>query len=185
MFAAALITASMGWSHLCQLRSAVAPLASSRNHGAAYGCRAAVATMQTRGKEREPQIVSPRVAIEYCTRCNWMLRSSWMAQELLTTFNGTIGEVALVPNHEIGGIFEVTLLTGAGAELLWSRTDEGRFPESRELKQLVRDELEPDRDLGHSDDPLEEKRDSRSTAFNRLLSILGGDRASRDGGGSF
>ena len=33
--------------------------------------------------------------------------SPWMAQELLTTFNGTIGEVALVPNHEIGGIFEV------------------------------------------------------------------------------
>ena len=69
----------------------------------------------------DPTIVSPRVAIEYCTRCNWMLRSAWMAQELLTTFNGTIGEVALIPNHEEGGIFQVTLLTSSGASLLWNR----------------------------------------------------------------
>ena len=44
-------------------------------------------------------IKSPRIAIEYCTRCNWMMRSAWTAQELLTTFNGTVGEVALIPNH--------------------------------------------------------------------------------------
>lgn len=186
MFAtAAIITAVVGWQP-CQLTSAIAPLSGARHHGT---FRAAVATMQTVGKaaraaskQREPQIVAPRVAIEYCTRCNWMLRSSWMAQELLTTFNGTIGEVALVPNSEQGGIFEVTLLTGAGAELLWSREDEGRFPESKELKRLVRDELDPDRDLGHSDDPLEKQSDSKSTAFDRLLSIVRGDRAKRDGG---
>ena len=46
-----------------------------------------------------PTIKSPRIAIEYCTRCNWMMRSAWTAQELLATFNGTIGEVALIPNH--------------------------------------------------------------------------------------
>jgi hypothetical protein len=44
-------------------------------------------------------IKSPRIAIEYCSRCNWMMRSAWTAQELLTTFNGTVGEVALIPNH--------------------------------------------------------------------------------------
>ena len=85
----------------------------------------------------EPSIAVPRVSIEYCTRCNWMLRSAWTAQELLTTFNGTIGEVALVPNHEEGGIFEVTLLTREGEQVLWSRKDEGAFPESKELKQLA------------------------------------------------
>ncbi|KAH8071239.1 hypothetical protein JL721_4677 [Aureococcus anophagefferens] len=34
------------------------------------------------------------VRIEYCTGCRWMLRSAWLAQELLTTFDaGEIGEV--------------------------------------------------------------------------------------------
>ena len=75
----------------------------------------------------------PSVSLEYCTRCNWMLRSAWMAQELLTTFNGTIGSVTLVPNHEGTGTFECSLLSVDGEEfLLWSRSDEGRFPEAKE-----------------------------------------------------
>jgi selT/selW/selH-like putative selenoprotein len=43
----------------------------------------------------------PRVEIEYCTQCRWLLRAAWMAQELLTT----LGEVALQPGR--GGVFEV------------------------------------------------------------------------------
>ena len=31
------------------------------------------------------------------------------------------------------------------------RKAEGRFPESKELKQLIRDMIAPERDLGHSD----------------------------------
>ena len=121
----------------------------------------------------EPSIAVPRVSIEYCTRCNWMLRSAWTAQELLTTFNGTIGEVALVPDHSGTGTFEVALLTEAGASTLWSRAEEGRFPESKELKQLVRDMIDPDRDLGHSDDPQEDKGQTGRTAFDRLFALLG------------
>ena len=68
-----------------------------------------------------------------------------MAQELLTTFDADLGEVALVPGS--GGIFEVRVRD----ELIWSRKDKGRFPESKELKQLVRDRVAPDRPLGHSD----------------------------------
>ena len=68
-----------------------------------------------------------------------------MAQELLTTFPEEIGEVALVPTT--GGVFEVRV----GEELLWSRHAEGRFPEIKELKQLVRDKIAPSKDLGHSD----------------------------------
>lgn len=68
-----------------------------------------------------------------------------MAQELLTTFQSELGEVALVPGT--GGIFEVRL----GHDLLWSRASEGRFPEMKELKQRVRDRIAPGRDLGHSD----------------------------------
>lgn len=87
----------------------------------------------------------PRIAIRYCTQCNWMLRAAWMAQELLSTFGQDLGEVALVPGT--GGVFEVH----ADAELLWSRAIEGRFPESKELKQRLRDRCFPERDLGHSD----------------------------------
>jgi selenoprotein W-related protein len=34
---------------------------------------------------------------------------------------------------------------------VWSRKEEGRFPEAKELKQRVRDRVAPDKDLGHSD----------------------------------
>ena len=87
---------------------------------------------------------SPRVEIEYCTQCRWLLRAAWTAQELLTTFPRDLGEVALVPG--VGGVFEIRL----DGETLWSRADRG-FPELPELKRLVRDRVAPDRDLGHSD----------------------------------
>ena len=86
-----------------------------------------------------------RVEIIYCRQCRWLLRASWMAQELLTTFNLELGEVALVPGT--GGIFEVRV----GDELVWLRKERGRFPDIKELKQLVRDRVAPGRDLGHSD----------------------------------
>lgn len=87
----------------------------------------------------------PRVEIEYCTGCRWMLRAAWMAQELLTTFEAEVGEIALRPGS--GGVFEVRV-DGA---TVWSRAGEGRFPEMKELKQRVRDRVAPGRSLGHSD----------------------------------
>ena len=42
-------------------------------------------------------------------------------------------------------------------EVIWDKTHEGRFPESKELKRLVRNILDPDKDLGHSDDGEKEK----------------------------
>jgi selenoprotein W-related protein len=88
---------------------------------------------------------SPRLEIEYCTQCRWLMRAGWTAQELLTTFVDELKEVALVPGK--GGIFEVRL----DGETIWSRKDERRFPEMAELKQRLRDRIAPDRDLGHSD----------------------------------
>ena len=86
-----------------------------------------------------------RVEIEYCTQCRWLLRAAWMAQELLTTFEAEIGEVALVPGK--GGIFEVR----AEGQLVWSRHERERFPEIKELKQAVRDVVAPGKSLGHAD----------------------------------
>jgi len=90
-------------------------------------------------------MAAPRLEIVYCTQCRWLLRAAWLAQELLTTFEGELGEVALVPGR--GGVLEVRL----DGELLFRRADAGRFPEAKELKQLVRDRIAPGRDLGHSD----------------------------------
>lgn len=86
-----------------------------------------------------------RVTIDFCTQCRWLLRSAWLAQELLTTFEQELGEVALRPGT--GGVFEVRL----NDELIFSRKEAGRFPESKELKQLIRDRIAPDKNLGHSD----------------------------------
>jgi selenoprotein W-related protein len=76
-----------------------------------------------------------------------MLRAAWLAQELLTTFEQELGEVALQPGT--GGVFEVR----ADGQVVWSRASEGRFPEAKELKQRVRDAIAPGKDLGHSDRP--------------------------------
>lgn len=71
-----------------------------------------------------------------------------MAQELLTTFAEELGSVTLTPDTT-GGVFEVRL----DGDVIWSRKAEGRFPETKELKQRVRDLIAPDLSLGHSDTP--------------------------------
>ncbi len=70
------------------------------------------------------------------------MRSTWMAQEILTTFDGEVDELSLLPGT--GGIFEIF----ANGTLIWSRKDMGGFPEITELKQLVRDVISPEKDLG-------------------------------------
>lgn len=88
---------------------------------------------------------TPHVEIEYCNQCGFVLRSAWLAQELLSTFRDELGSVTLTPGT--GGVFHVTL----DGETVWDRKLEGRFPEAKELKQRVRDRIAPDRDLGHSE----------------------------------
>jgi len=87
----------------------------------------------------------PLVEIEYCRQCRWLLRAAWMAQEILTTFEEDIAGVKLKPG--IGGVFDVRV----GADVVWSRSAQGRFPEIGELKRCVRDKVAPDRTLGHID----------------------------------
>lgn len=92
--------------------------------------------------------MKPTVEIEYCPGCRWLLRAAWTAQELLTTFEGELGAVTLRPS-ETGGRFSVTV----DEEVVWDRKSEGRFPEMKELKQIIRDRIAPEHDLGHSDTP--------------------------------
>ncbi len=88
---------------------------------------------------------SCNVEIEYCAQCRFILRASWMAQEILMTFGENITNLNLKPSS--GGVFTISL----DGEILFSRKQEGRFPESKEIKQLIRDRILPEMDLGHSD----------------------------------
>ncbi|GKZ70342.1 hypothetical protein AnigIFM63309_002715 [Aspergillus niger] len=118
----------------------------------------------------------PRITIKYCTQCKWLLRAAYFAQELLSTFSTQLGEVALVP--ATGGVFTVTMYhsssasstgtqgeevgTGTGTDedvditetILWDRKTNGGFPEVKVLKSLVRNVVDPSRDLGHTDRAL-------------------------------
>lgn len=89
----------------------------------------------------------PTLEITYCTQCNWLLRSAWMAQEVLSTFSLEMGAVTLRPGT--GGIFQIRL----DGNLIWERKRDGGFPDVKQLKQMVRDRIDPERDLGHIDRP--------------------------------
>ncbi|KPM37286.1 hypothetical protein AK830_g9263 [Neonectria ditissima] len=112
----------------------------------------------------------PRVTIQFCTQCKWMLRAAYTgplthrenlprpqyAQELLSTFSTALGEVALQPST--GGTFAVSITHPSRDDaapttttVLWDRRTDGGFPETKELKRRVRDVVEPGRDLGHVD----------------------------------
>ncbi|MFT4031794.1 MAG: SelT/SelW/SelH family protein [Siphonobacter sp.] len=95
-------------------------------------------------------MTKPRLTFEYCAKCGWLLRSAWLAQELLTTFTEELGEVALRP-AEITGTFKIYL----NEELIFDRKRAGGFPEIKELKQQVRDLIAPGKPLGHSDRPVQ------------------------------
>ena len=90
--------------------------------------------------------MKPSVELEYCPGCRWLLRSAWTAQELLSTFEAELGAVTLKPS-EVSGKFTARV----DGTVIWDRKTEGRFPEMKELKQLVRDRIAPERGLGHSD----------------------------------
>lgn len=85
------------------------------------------------------------ITITYCSQCNWMLRASWMAQELLHTFSTDIASVTLVPRT--GGIFTIDV----DGQQIWERKQDGGFPDAAELKRRVRDVCFPEKPLGHVD----------------------------------
>jgi selenoprotein W-related protein len=119
------------------------------------------------------------VSIEYCTGCKWNLRAFWMAQELLGTFepDGRLRAVTLIPSSEAGRFLvqcdDGTAATGgadaAGRIVLWDRKERGRFPEMKELKQLVRDRIDPDKFLGHSDCKQDEDPESPVAASTGIV----------------
>lgn len=90
--------------------------------------------------------MKPNVTIEYCPKCNWLLRAAYMAQELLTSFSEELGGVTLKPS-EVGGRYTITV----DGRLLFDRKQHGGFVEIKEIKQRLRDVVAPNKTLGHSD----------------------------------
>ncbi|MEX1193436.1 MAG: SelT/SelW/SelH family protein [Dehalococcoidia bacterium] len=88
-------------------------------------------------------MAAPRIEITYCTKCRFLLRASWMAQELLTMFQDQLGEVAIVPGG--GGILEVKL----DGEVIATNRDGAEMPDPAAVKRAVRDRIDPDRKIGH------------------------------------
>lgn len=90
--------------------------------------------------------MKPVIEIEYCPACGWMLRAAYMAQELLTTFTDDVKGILLKPS-DVTGRYSIII----NDIIIFDRKTQGRFPEIKELKQLVRDVVNPSKSLGHSD----------------------------------
>lgn len=69
-----------------------------------------------------------------------------MAQEILTTFSEELKAVSLQP-AVVSGTYTISI----NVKVIFDRKTMGRFPEIKELKQLVRDQVNPNKKLGHSD----------------------------------
>lgn len=80
-----------------------------------------------------------KIDIEYCPKCGWLLRAAYMSQELLTTFSEDLKLVSLTPSRN-NGRYTIRL----NEEIIFDRKTEGRFPEIKELKQLVRNRVNPE-----------------------------------------
>lgn len=125
-----------------------------------------MATQPPKPTTTTTQVHLPRVTIKYCTQCKWMLRAAYVrplhttpihiyiyvcmyntddyqfAQELLSTFNTDLAEVALIPVS--GGVFTVTMYSSSPSSasasegeispaettetVLWDRKVDGGFP---------------------------------------------------------
>ncbi|KAF6006788.1 hypothetical protein HII13_004869 [Brettanomyces bruxellensis] len=115
----------------------------------------------------------PIVSIAYCVRCKWMLRAAWYQQEILQTFASkedpeatekagdgfsklTINSVLLKPSL-VAGTFTIAIKPRRADNwtVLWDRKMNGGFPDSKVVKQKIRDIVKPGLKMRHLDRPSE------------------------------
>ena len=95
--------------------------------------------------------MKPSIRIEYCPKCGWLLRAAYMAQEILTTFSDDVKQVTLQPS-EVGGSYKIFV----DDKKIFDRKEFNGFPEIKEIKQMVRDIVNPEKSLGHADRKIED-----------------------------
>lgn len=88
------------------------------------------------------------ITIEYCPKCNWLLRAAYFAQEFLTSFTEDIQGLTLIPSTHNG-----SFIISVDGMKIFDRKEYGGFPEIKVLKQMVRDQVAPHKPLGHADTP--------------------------------
>ena len=85
------------------------------------------------------------IKINFCTKCGWLTRASWLSQEFINTFESDISSINLVPDRN--GKFEIR----CSNVMIFSRKKEGKFIDLKLMKQRIRDIVNPSMNLGHSD----------------------------------
>jgi selenoprotein W-related protein len=100
-----------------------------------------------------------------------MLKSFWMAQELLLTFEDELDSVTVVPSSS-KGVYSIKL---NGSDLLWDRKEQGGFPSTKVLKQILRDKVTPQKFLGHSDTEERQEKPPEGTTEESVEFPLRGD----------
>jgi selenoprotein W-related protein len=73
--------------------------------------------------------MKPAVTIEYCPKCNWLLRAAHMAQEFLTSFEQELQSAISVP-IAINGRYTIHI----DNKKIFYHKEYGGFPEIKELK---------------------------------------------------
>jgi selenoprotein W-related protein len=73
----------------------------------------------------------PRITVTYCRKCHFLPRATWVAQELLHTYQDYVESVAVVPGE--GGQFDIAV----DGEVVFANQQEARFPEMRELRERI------------------------------------------------
>jgi selenoprotein W-related protein len=170
LFHATLLLSSLSHCHaFADLRSSSSRLAGHRSHVREGASRLSASSD------------AYQITIEYCPGCRWGLRSFWMAQELLTTFqdDAALEAVTVVPLHPPApsGSFVVKCYSGTSVSVLWDRKEQEGFPEMKELKQLVRDRIDPELYLGHSDRKDRQEEGEKDSDAQKLSERGGEDAA--------
>lgn len=107
----------------------------------------------------------PKIVIQYCSKCKWQNRAIWYLQELLQTFGDSISDISLQPIADVPGTFQVILYKDDSTTptIIYKRKFKKStssqeedyyydgFPDSKFLKILVRNQLNPGENLGHID----------------------------------
>jgi len=98
----------------------------------------------------------PNVKILYCPENEWLFRSAWMAQEILSMFPDQIYSVTLKPsNTNSSGIFKISF----GTEEIWNHEENDMFLNAEELKYLISQKLNQGDSSNLPSDSVEEESD--------------------------
>lgn len=98
-------------------------------------------------------VSTPGIAVTYSTEMGGMLRATYVLTEIMSTFNEQVNSFSFIPNriNTTEDIFTIAL----DGVVIWDYQDKGAYPPMPELKQTIRDRIDPTKNLGHSDVKIE------------------------------